>query len=239
MLGSGLTSFNPKEFTNLALWLDAANPSNNGTLPANNSSLTTWVDVTGVSGNAVSAGHPATFVTNNQNGLPGISFSSSSSTSLMISSTSALVLSTGFSIFIVGTLTTNVNAVWINKRLSGGAIDFQVGFTSSTASQYCNNSTCVAGTTSSIVNLTQLYTFTTNSGGTNMYVNTSSIYNDSTSNLPTSEAADVYIGSDRGNQNFFNGYFNEILIFNGQLSAAQTTLVNQYLMRKWHLASSF
>lgn len=238
LLNHGLVKFNPKNFTSLILWLDAANPSNNGTWPANSSSLTTWVDVSGVSGNATSSGHPPTFKTGIKNGLPGVQFASASSTTLFIPQTTVTDITSGFSIFFVYNDTTGSNAVVINKRTAGASYGWQFsnifGGGASAGLQFCDNANgCVYSGTSYSANTTYLWCCTCSSTATNMYNNGSNIYTSSGNFLPTAVSATVAIGSDRGSLNFCNGYLHELLLFNTALSTGQQALVNDYLRRKW------
>lgn len=230
-------TFNPMNFSNLVLWLDAANPYNDGTLPSDNSSLTTWVDISGQSGNARSSEHPPIFKTRIQNNLPGILFESASLTSLFIHQTTALDCTFGMSIFIVSNDNSGGNYVVINKRTSDGSLGWQFstifGGGQNSGLQYCNSSNdCVYSDTTFKKNQTHLWSCISSYNKTKMYNNSINIYS-APGVTPTSVRATTAIGSDRGNSNFYNGYVHEILIFNTALNSEQQALVNSYLRRKW------
>ena len=234
----GLIEFNPKNFSSLVLWLDAANPSNNGTWPSNSSSLTTWVDVSGIAGNAASSGHPPTFKTGIKNGLPGIQFISSSSTCVFIPQTTHLDLTSGFSLFFVSNDTTGLNASPINKRTASFGWQFSTIYGGGALSglQFCDAAnSCVYSGTSYSANTAYLWCVTCSSTATNMYNNGSNIYTQSGNFLPTAVSGTCAIGGVMGTGNFVNGYIHEILLYNAALSSGQQALVNDYLRRKWAL----
>jgi hypothetical protein len=89
--------FVPTSLNKCQLWLDAADPNGNGILPANNSTLSSWVDKSGLGNNGVPIGTGPTFITNVKNGLPGITFPSTSSILLC----GNLLTGTNFSMFAV------------------------------------------------------------------------------------------------------------------------------------------
>jgi hypothetical protein len=55
------------------LWLDANDPSNSGNVPANNTSITTWYDKSGL-GNNATANIPIVYNKTGMNGYPALSF---------------------------------------------------------------------------------------------------------------------------------------------------------------------
>ena len=65
--------FSPKLVTGLILWVDATDPLNTGIAPANNSTITTWYDKSGL-GNNATANAGITYNTTGLNNKPTLTF---------------------------------------------------------------------------------------------------------------------------------------------------------------------
>lgn len=235
MFGAALSTFNPKQFSGLKLWLDAANPSNNGTLIADNTLLSTWVDISGVSGNATQStgGLKPTYKVNIQNRLPGVLFSGAQSidvaslaigsqlTLFTVSQSSNCTLFTeqsthvgatdGFYIFGLGNATAQIQ--------NGGASNVVTSGPSGTGN-WTGTSTVLASISY------DGSTLSTYKNGSLFVSGSGSIPNNTTT-------ATYYIGSRADTSIFMTGYIFEIILYSGSLSAAKQALVNDYLRRKW------
>lgn len=237
MLGGGLITFNPKNLANLVLWLDAANPSNNGARPANSSSLVTWKDVSGRGNDAGYNGVSSpTFQTNIKNGLPGILFNGTNQ-AYNIAQTTDLDLTSGMTLFIVAQQTSNCNAVMLNKR-SGGTLSWQVSTIlpggAAAGLQYISTTLGIQTNTTFSLNTAYLWNWNSSSTVTNIYQNDSNIYTNSGNFQPSVAVSNTTsVGSERNTSNYLNGYMHEILLYSTSLSTSQTALVNDYLRRKW------
>lgn len=238
MLGHGLVTFNPKNLAGLKLWLDAANPSNNGIWPANGSSLSTWVDVSGNGNTATvfSAGIP-TFNTNIKNNLPGILFNGAETYS--IPQTTQLDFTSGMTVFMIAnqTVGSQYNIIF-QKRLSGGNFGWQLLLVNQAANGVgIQDNTNPGGAFSNTLWSTStvyLWCWNLSSSGTNYYQNSSNIYTSAINNLPnTTVSGATYLGSSLNTSNWLTGYIHELLCYNVSLSLSQMTLINDYLRRKW------
>lgn len=237
----GLITFIPKQFSNLALWLDASNPSNNGTRPADGTLIDTWVDVSGLGNTFTSSGGlRPTYKTGIQNNLPVMRFGGANSMSL--ADTSTLDLTSGFTLFHVSKLRINNNGIILEKRDSGGNFGWQhslilpVG--GSGGMQYCadpiGGGLCVYSNVSFSTGTFYLFCLDVNSTATNMYRNTINDYTQASNYIPDDIASsDIYLGSYRAGSSFLDGDIAELILYNASLSSAQIAIVNEYLRRKW------
>jgi hypothetical protein len=95
--------FQPTQISGCSLWLDAADPNGNGIVPANNTSISTWVDKSGSGRNAVNQATSAILFRNVQNGLPVLRFNGNSEYSITYNS----FPNTAYTIFTVQFLSNN------------------------------------------------------------------------------------------------------------------------------------
>ena len=230
MLGHALTTFNPKNFTGIKLWLDAANPSNNATTPTDGSFFNTWVDLSGVSGNAISfGGVDPLYKKSIQNGLPGILFNGTSD----YMSVASLTMPPTMSMFTVSTSSNNTLFIEhsVNVNSNDGFYIYGVG---SSAANVTRSGVSVqqsdanwSGT--SCVLLAMTY------DGSNLlgYKNGSSAFSSTGSLSGNTTTASLYVGARGGSSLFMTGYIFEIILYSGLLTAGQQALVNDYLRRKW------
>lgn len=240
------SGFIPTYFTELKLWLDSANPLNNGTQPADSASITTWTDVSGVSGNFISSGNPPTYKRNIKNGLPGVQFDGTND-SLSLADTSQLDLtSLGFTIFVVAQARIDKNAIALVKRDAGGSFGWQLGLIMPAGATYgqqlANNNTgglpgaAAYSNTPFSAGSTYAFTWQCTSNEVKEWRNEVSVYSVTGADYrPTDIASsDIYLGSYRGSSNFFDGYIFEVLVFT-PLTSAQRLIVLEYLRRKWNV----
>lgn len=226
---NNLSTFNPKQISGIKLWLDAANVSN-GSNPANSTAMSTWTDLSGVSGNAVQStgGLQPTFKTAIQNGLPGIQFSGAQSidvASLAIGSNISLftvTTSSSQNFFMEQSSDTNSHDGFYIFGAGGDAISIRnAGSTVQAADTNWSGTSCVL--------LAETYDGTTIRGyknGTQAVSQAGSISNATITDK-------LYIGSRGDASLFMTGYIHEIILYSGLLSTANQSLVNDYLRRKW------
>lgn len=233
--------FNPKQVGGLKLWLDATDPAANGTQPANLSSVSTWVDKSGVGNNlvqAVGANQP-TYRTNILNSKPTVRFNSVNS---FMQKTSASSLGTQLTVFVVGTTSGNGT----NR---GSFFDYSTNVTTNTGMNLLNEATptIVGGffdgglkqAISAAIVLPYTAVLYAYNNGTNAFVfsNGTQIATVACGNV--SGSPNVYtIGALFGPlaNYYLNGDIAEIVAYNGNISAAQKLLVNRYLGNKWGIA---
>lgn len=251
---NNLQPFLPNQLTGLVLWLDASDPFANGSLPPNNSSVAQWIDKSKNGNDAIQATTAAkpTFLTNQQNGLPGISFSG---TNYMLTGFSGFPTgSTGRSLFIVvktGTAAPSVSQGFIffagtysaNQSLKSFGVDIDniagIGGLGWAVNIYA---TGVQQTTNRPTNNTPFVYDVSYLAGQNIdqvssYVNGNLQTNSASANVPNtvyeqSILGEFYNGGGAG----YHGQILEILYYNTQLSAANQTLVRKYLGAKWGIS---
>jgi hypothetical protein len=236
MLGKGLITFLPTYIPGIRLWLDASNVSN-GSNPSNGAAISSWVDLSGVSGNAgqSTVGQRPVFRTNIQNGLPAIEFTSSSSQCLQVAS-----ISVGSRLTAFAALKPNTANSWFMEQspdinsndgfymYNGGfaiqAKNSGVNVMSASITGWLGTTPCLGmvrydGTNAVAWKNGALYPGSTGTG---------SITNNTVTNV-------LNIGSRNQAGLFFNGYLYELLIYNGALSDSEVNLINQYFRKKWAL----
>ena len=105
------TGFTPSAIPGCSMWLDGLDVSGNGMIPANGTTLSTWVDKSGNGRNA-SGGTPGTVVDG------GVSFNGTN-TSYALS----VPYSSNYSIFLVATNTSKPQCYFFGRNSIGGARD--------------------------------------------------------------------------------------------------------------------
>ncbi len=238
--------FNPTNVTGCQLWLDAADPNNNNTLPANGANISTWVDKSGNGRNATysTAATNPTYTRNALNGLPVITNTGSSG----LSGTFAVNGFTNMFIFIICNNTSSANytnntgyyALWwaetggwgqIQLYISQSRIDWRFGTgqvsnqptfnlpsnVSTSYNLYCVNK---VGTAESVFqNGTSIATYT---ASLSAIANTSSTY------TITGPVSTTYATNNIA----------EIVIYNANIGTSGRQQLEGYLAWKWGLQGS-
>ncbi|HIA52075.1 MAG TPA: hypothetical protein EYN91_08335 [Candidatus Melainabacteria bacterium] len=220
----------------LAGWYRASDVTLSG------SNVTTWQDISGSSNNATNGANQPTLVSGAVNGLPAVNFSG----------TQFLQLPAGMANFTSGM---TVMAVAKPVSVSAGAriFDFGNGATSDnvtmslpsttglTFSTY-NGSTASSATASSGVTLGQFQLLEASYSGTNtatLYQNASQLTQSTTmQTLNNLTRNNCYLGQDSAGGNRLNGQIAELLIWNRQLTVAERTAAEGYLLSKYQLLST-
>ena len=242
-------TFSVTSIPGLILWLDAADPNNNGTQPANNASLTSWKDKSGL-GNNSSASSGVTYTTNGLNSKPAMYYNNGNQGSI--------------SYYFSGNVTNNNPTMTVfavismssaslpSARIigfSGGSTvnDFQstnyFGFLrqSSTGMGPYRAGTYVANNT--YTSYATPYVYGAWFDGTNEYSNVQ-VGNNTTIGSAASSGNFAITYYSIGNNpqpdsnGPFTGYISEILVYNTCLTQAQRQQVEGYLSWKWGLQAN-
>lgn len=232
----GFWSFNPRQLSNLVLWLDAADPVGNGILPANNSSVATWVDKSGKGANATqptSASQP-TFLTNQQNTRPAIR--TNGNTSGIGITVPSLTVGSNISVFLVG----NISGLIMELSQDAG-VNSGFWFDTTENVSLRNGSVLTAGTFGAwSTGQFQLANFSYDGSNLNLHVKkngtSQTIYTTSGTIGNTPTTTGLYIGGRSTTYTYGNlSYICEIIICNSPLSASAIAATEKYLYGKWGL----
>jgi hypothetical protein len=243
---STITTPIPLSIPGLQLWLDAADPNGNSNVPSNGSTISTWVDKSTNSRNAISTG-TNTYVTSRLNGLPGIRFSDNAVnrhyfTSLIPANT----FNDSISVFIIYEATQGQNNAYcspVNRMASGGRepilnLIFYIRTTYGGFYPYPTADTHINPT---LVNIQ--YNSSTEplvmrdfiNGGDVILVPVWSAGTLATGINADSFGSNILIGGDREG-GFLNGLVYEVLVYNTKLSSDQRQSVEGYLAQKWGIS---
>ena len=241
---SAVTTFNyqsddstsPIPRSGLIEWLRASNVTTSG------SNVTNWQDVSGSGNNATNGANQPTLVSGAVNGWPAVNFSGTQFLQMP---------NTGFSNFTSGLtaiLVAKPNSVTAGARLfdlGNGATSDNVSMslpssTGLTFSTY-TGSTGSSVTASSGVTLGQFQLLEAAYNGTNtatLFVNAAQSAQSTTMQTLSNLARTGYLGQDPTGANRFNGQIAELLLWNRQLTVAERTAVEGYLLNKYQLPST-
>ena len=223
--------------TNLTLWLRADCVTGNGADPANNSTVSTWTDLSGNGNNATANGSPtyqngAAYLINSQ---PVINFNGSSTfTSIDIRATTR----PNISIFAVYKLrSSNQAGVW---GVDDGGWDrfFMARWNGDNGIISHSGQTAIpnSGVTNTTKFITTIYKYNLGSGST-VYDNGGLVNSFTDTADPSGAYSNLRIGSIGAGYNL-NGDIAEIIIFSQALSDADRKTVNGYLNTKYNLGMS-
>lgn len=240
----------PSSISGLQLWLDASDVNNTGTNAANNASVNTWKDKSGLNHNAtVFTGQNAGQLQYNQiNGKPVVHFTRISQTSGSVYEVAGVDIRattmpkvTIFTVYKQGAQNGD-QAVWGNDN---GNWD-RFFFSSWTSFAGADNGGVSRGTNAIIVNnaglvnttrlLTAVYDNGT-AGGSTVYFNGQAVQTVQDITDPVAAQTDFRIGFD-GDDNCFNGDIAEVLVYNRKLTACEIQQVNRYFGAKYGVTFS-
>lgn len=240
---------NPRMVPGLCLWLDAQDPSANGTQPSNGTSMAYWTDKSGQANDAaqaVSLLQPVYTDSAFVNGTTrnGLLFTSASAQLMSISTFNGYPSgSQGRTIFIIAsTADSTVSQNYYNYGntvfnqcfglFNGGtgtshlAVDTFGGAFEGTPTTVTDNTTCIFE-----VN----YPSGANVDAATMYVNTVLQTNSALARVPNTVNVINFVGAQVNGSSFMNGYIGEIIIYNNAISTENQTMVRQYLLNKYGL----
>lgn len=223
--------FLPTQVSGCQLWLDAADPSANGTTPANGTSVSTWSDKSGNGRNATQAtsARQPTFSNNS------INFVRANTNYLSLPDASIWSSNAPLSIFTVLTPTSAYSAnVFLFQGNAG--INSAIGLytTGTTFSDYWQGFAATAWGSMAVGTRTfisYIYTQSVNifayANGTGGLLRNQSAYTVNTTNAT--------IGAEVARSLYSDSSINEILIYNATLSTTQREQIEGYLAWKWNL----
>ena len=231
ILGCNL-EFSPLDIAGCVLWLDASAITG----LANNDPVASWSDLSGNARHATQTteAKKPIYMTNQQNGLPGVDFDRTNHGMLVDFSTGVSAQDYTF-IFATKTETTNVNA---DQRL----FDFQSGrfiVSSVTATVgWVGWITLPEGWTNAVAatNAVQILSFVFDDAGASVFRDGASI---ATGKAWAQKALGGTVGMGREydmTQYGFDGQLYEVVVYTGALSSANRGLVETYLSDKWGIA---
>ena len=229
-------AFSPRQISGCALWLDGADPAGTGVVPANNSTVSTWVDKSGLGNNGTSG--TATFQTDSVGGY--INFTGSQSYTI---TNTNIVVNQYFTVFVVEQL----------QNYGGGESGFMGGTTGGTNQnlhmRYVNGGGGIkfgfyandldGSVTAFLTNATQpvrIWSFSFIANSRNIYLNGTSLASDA-NNTQISGWSGAKIGSILGGQ-MYTGKMREVMIYSGTIGTTQRQQVESYLAQKWGLTAS-
>lgn len=212
-------------------WLSATNISNGGTEPSNGDKVAVWKDLTGSASDATET-NPAnqpTYETNVYNGLPAVKFDGSLVKGL--EGTFTRTNNAGLTIFVVAKYTGSARRAFFEFYKTGGGTSpgsprgffFTYGF---------NNASVSYNLDQTSFNIWSAYDTGTK---TDFWENGGLVYSNWSNwgNTSFTGSGSYVLGDDQTGGDRLNGYLGEFLIFDGQLTAAQTTTIQTYLKNKW------
>jgi len=229
------TSATPNTISGLKAWLDA----NCITGVANNTTIDTWPATVGTSGTSPAANvvkYYSSQVINNSK--PGVYYASSADDYLVVTPTT--VLTRPMTIIIAGRMgVANSNDAKTRYMFSGPGwyryIDGGGGKVPPADAEQTNTSGATWPTLGSAVHVAakrKMYTFVFSADGTTskVYVNgaaTIASYNEGHSNIPS--LSPLYVGNNLlGATMSMPGYYYQVLVYQGELSAADITTIYNY-----------
>lgn len=242
--GTGVNSWQPwydlrQASSNLILWLEASDPSNDGTEVAG--TYQTWVNKTGSTldpTQGTAANRPA-LVLAAQNDLPCMRFDGTNDT-YRISDNSAFDCTNGFICIIACKPRSGGagNYVLMNKRDVSANLGWQIsavaGAGAGTGLQFCNSTTCYYTTAGVTPGSAQIYTWQMTSTVGQMWIDGVLLYSASGNYAPTDIASsNIEIGSDRGASNFFDGDMYAVALFNANTPLQTIRYVEAMFKQKY------
>ena len=239
--------FNPTLISGCALWLDGADPAGTGVIPANGSTVTTWVDKSGNGYNFTNGSRAAPTYTTGALTFTG---SGTNGANTQVLSNASIPLSTTYSIFAVAvqnsshpsytgynyilTANTTVN-YYLN--IGTGSSGYFATFTGYTVPTAAFNDTSVNSPNTTM--LVQTLVGVTNDNTTlSPYLNGTLM----TTKVGTTNAVTGITVGDAPTLSLsaqnWNGNISEIIIFNSVISSTRRQQIEGYLAWKWGLTSS-
>lgn len=238
------STFDPRMIGNCLLWLDATDPNGDGTRPADNTSLTRWVNKTRTGVDGV-AGPVAPTYSNNSvvfSGAGNVYYTTTSTITFMASPNTffAVLTVTGTTTRyypIVGNMSTTSNGYMFTIRRPTAAGN-NVGWYSGSSATYSASTGLFASGTQVLVvgqGTGNIGSGTTRTLSTNLNAGT---LTEATAPAITNGTSN-YIGS-RGPVGTvtFQGTINELLVYTSWLSVSNRQAVEGYLLNKWGLTAS-
>jgi hypothetical protein len=210
--------------------LDAADPAGTGVVPANGTTISTWVDKSGNSKNmTVYAGTPVFNTTPSR-----ITFNGSTS---LINTTFTSQIFTLFIVYLQTTAAGPVYTTSTTQEYSGfwpneGGTTFFTRVDNN--SWYTQASTLPINTRRILV-----IQYTAAGAGANMFVWADGTLNISTTSLGARTITSLLLGHRPTGNNFLFGNYNEVIQYDSVLTTTQRQTIEGYLARKWGLTTVY
>lgn len=230
----GITAFTPTSISGLQVWLDGNDPLGTGTPPSNGATVSTWFDKSGNANNATSGA--ATFVAGN----PGfLNFGGTTNYAL---TSGAFIVNNYFTFFIVERLQSTANSaaslfgsLTYPDKVTVTLANYQnSGLTGLNWVRVTDNSISgLSAFTTAAAQPTRVWTFRFITNSQTVRINGTQVYS-FTTNTKQTDWLTPRIGGALGNAAFnYFGHMKEILMYNSELTDAQTFNIETYLMTKW------
>ena len=223
-------SFLPTAISNCALWLDGTDPAGTGVVPANNATVSTWADKSGL-GNSGTGGVSPTYNTSEK----AITFNGSSWLSTSYSSVPAN--ETAFIVFKTTSTAVQNNCFMIGPSSSGGRLILSVNENDGFGLSFKIGAYAIANGSRLSQVQNQMYLGTTTVASTTSFVYLNGTQG-SSSTLTYSGSSTTQIGTAVSGSAIYIGYIYEIIMYNSLLGTTQRQQVEGYLAQKWGLTSS-
>lgn len=237
---SWLTSTGSQPQPGMLVWLDGQDPSANGILPSNGSSVATWFDKSGNANNAGNGTSPIFSSAGGFGGLPSLDFTGSA----YYHSTMAVpLLSSSLTYFVVAQSTTTVTGTTSLEGIPTGANNDNVNSTQLIASYQPNSTTIQPFAGGSLSSATVSgpgtgYVFASLFDGVHQTSYSNNVAGTPVAFTTTINWQVMNVGT-RWNSGAANtqykGYIAEIIVYNSALSTTQISAVNNYLFNKWNI----
>ena len=234
-------SYSSSYLPGLIAWYDAADPLGTGVPVANSTVMSNWFDKSGNSNTMIAAGAP-TYTTGSQNGLPGITLSGNSGTTITNYYRTTIAPGTFLAELDAFVVYKNTSAVTNNTLINRSLLEnvgnplairdtfVFVGFNNSTSFTSSYN---LYNTNTSLYNI-NLSQATAATSKVTAYTNGTAITLTGGTTWTPSDIGTVLTLGSRGDQfTGFNGLFYEVMVFNSPLSTGQRQYIEGYLAWKW------
>lgn len=213
------------------LWLDANDPLDNGTHPADLSALATWFDKS-ASGNNFTQGTGAlqpTFIDNSINGLPAISFGDTPYMG------GAVISTVQYTVFVVGICNdiSNPRTYFYNGNSGGNGQGVKA-----VTNPASKNGLLYGGVTwledgDPDAGVPHIYNASWNGTVTSYFIDNVSTAISGSASAPNSATTSGTLGADPGGGAALDGMIAELLFYNRALTSDERDAVYTYLSDKW------
>jgi hypothetical protein len=220
------STFSPRQITGCQLWLDGTDINGNGTQLANNATVSTWRDKSGL-GYDFTASVAATYSSSAQAVVFNNSYYTSSYPANPTNETSFLVFmitTTNKPQIIVGANAGGRELALNNDGVQFGLLNSQTGWGAIVGTIVINNAFLATGQVSGGIN-------------TSISLNGSLTLTGPLSGTAFTSGVTTGLGREAGNSLPFYGNLYELVIFNSVLPVAQRQQMEGYLAWKWNLQS--
>jgi hypothetical protein len=218
----------PTSISSCVLWLDGADSTR-----TTNIATGTWLDKSGLGSNATSNAGGGAFSMGTMNGVSAVTFPTGS---FGFTANTALATSTGITVFLVASTSTNRSAG--SFFLSGNVGSFGVSMTGTVfpvAMRFTASGATAAITGNVVTTSPFIYSATSTSTDLNAWVNGTN--NASGTANPALSITSLTIGNyaTASSTYAFTGRMGEVIIYNRSLSTSERQFIEAYLGRKWNV----